>query len=243
MSDDSIAVFTDGAAKGNPGPGGWGVVIITPDEHVVELGGGAPHTTNNRMELSGAIAALEFLAPNPAHVTIHTDSTYVIKGITQWVWNWQRRGWKTSEGGDVLNQDLWERLVGLVSARGRTRITWQWVKGHNGTTGNERVDEIAVAFSQQRQEELYQGPLASYSVQVLPLKNRSAEPPVFTLTPTTSRKKTTAHSYLSVVDGVLTRHTTWADCERHVKGQPGARFKKAVSAADEQAILRQWGLE
>ncbi len=218
------------------------MIIITPDEHVVELGGGAPHTTNNRMELSGAIGALDFLATNPARVTIHTDSTYVIKGITQWVWNWQRRGWKTATGGEVLNRDLWEQLAGLVSARGRTRITWEWVKGHAGTAGNERVDEIAVAFSHQRDEPLYQGPLAAYAVHIVPQSGR-AEPPAFTLTRQAPRKKTTAHSYLSVVGGVLTRHTTWAECERHVKGQSGARFKKAVSAADERVILRQWGFE
>jgi ribonuclease HI len=243
VGDNSVSVFTDGAAKGNPGPGGWGVVIVTSDEQVVELGGGAPHTTNNRMELTAAIAALDFLAPNPGHVTIHTDSTYVIKGITQWVWSWQRRAWKTAEGGDVLNRDLWEELAGLVAARGRTLITWHWVKGHNGTAGNERVDAIAAAFSQQREVDLYRGPLASYPLSVAPLTTSGAEPPAFTLTSQAARKKTTAHSYLSVVDGVLKRHATWSDCERHVKGRSGAKFKKTVSADDERAVLRQWGFD
>ena len=86
-------VFTDGAASGNPGPGGWGVVIVTTDDRVIELGGGAPHTTNNRMELIGAIEALQHLSESPAAVEIYTDSSYVIQGITQWVWNWRRRGW------------------------------------------------------------------------------------------------------------------------------------------------------
>ena len=100
-----IIVFTDGAAKGNPGPGGWGAIVVTPDQHVTELGGGSPHTTNNRMELSGAIAALQHVANQPGPVAIYTDSTYVIQGITQWVWGWRKRGWKTAQGGDVLNRE------------------------------------------------------------------------------------------------------------------------------------------
>ena len=115
--DRFIIVFTDGAASGNPGPGGWGVIVVTPDGQVTELGGGAPHTTNNRMELSGAIAALEEVADHPDPVAIYTDSTYVIQGITQWIWGWRKRGWKTAQGSDVLNRDLWERLVGARSAR------------------------------------------------------------------------------------------------------------------------------
>ena len=154
---NEIVVFTDGAAKGNPGPGGWGVVIVSLDDRVTELGGGAAHTTNNRMELAGAIAALERVAGESGPVTIYTDSSYVIKGITQWVWSWQRRGWKTAEGGDVLNRELWEQLSSLVNARGRNRIAWHWVRGHDGVHGNERVDRIAVAFSHQLAPELYLG--------------------------------------------------------------------------------------
>jgi ribonuclease HI len=240
MTENSIVVFTDGAAKGNPGPGGWGVVIITPDAHVTELGGGAPHTTNNRMELCGAIAALEHLAQREPHVTVHTDSSYVIKGITEWVWSWQRRGWKTATGGDVLNRDLWEQLAGLVEERGKGRIRWQWVKGHNGTAGNERVDQIAVAFSLAREEALYSGPLTGYGLQILPASTETRpHKPRSTSAP---RPKGPAYSYLSVVDGVPERHATWTDCERRVKGRSGARFKKAMNAEDEQAILQAWGI-
>ena len=146
---DATIVFTDGAAKGNPGPGGWGVIVVTPEGHVTELGGGSPHTTNNKMELSGAIAALQHVDDHPAPVAIYTDSTYVIQGITQWVWGWRKRNWKTAQGGDVLNRDLWERLAGLAAARGSKGVDWRWVRGHVGTPGNERVDEIAVAFALQ----------------------------------------------------------------------------------------------
>jgi len=237
-----IIVFTDGAASGNPGPGGWGAVIVTPDDHVTELGGGAAHTTNNKMELTGAIASLEHVALHPASVAIHTDSSYVINGITQWVWNWQRRGWKTAEGGDVLNRELWEQLSSLVNARGRARITWRWVRGHDGTPGNERVDQIAVAFAKQRAEALYDGPIGGYGLPILDLPDDTATP---TRSSKTSSRpsRAAAHSYLSVVDGTLERHATWAECERRVKGRAGARFKKALSAADEDTILRGWGFQ
>ena len=243
MREHPIVVFTDGAAKGNPGPGGWGAVIVTPEGHVTELGGGAAHTTNNRMELSGAIAALEHLSRHAPPVALYSDSSYVLKGISQWVWNWQRRGWKTQAGGDVLNRDLWEQLLSVVTARGRERVAWHWVRGHEGTPGNERVDQIAAAYSQQRSEALYDGPLAGYGLPILDLPDTS-EPPTRPAGSGSGRQtRAAAHSYLSVVDGVPMRHATWAECEGRVKGRSGARFKKAMSAADEVAILRGWGIE
>jgi ribonuclease HI len=224
--------------------------------------------TNNKMELTGAIKALEQVAGDRDPVGIYTDSSYVIKGITQWVWNWQRRGWKTAEGADVLNRDLWEQLLSLVNARGRHRIEWHWVRGHDGTPGNERVDEIAVAFSRGRDEALFDGPLSDYTLPILdlpdntslpertgtarrpaapadrgPLFGSQAGPPTGTQAdPSRPAGKGAAYSYLSLVDGRLERHATWPECERRVKGRAGARFKKAMSAADEAAILRSWGL-
>jgi ribonuclease HI len=251
---DQIVVFTDGAASGNPGPGGWAAVVVTPQGQVTELGGGTAHTTNNKMELTGAIKALEHVAHHREPVHIYTDSSYVIKGITQWVWNWQRRGWKTAEGADVLNRDLWEELLSLVNARGRNRIEWHWVRGHDGTPGNERVDEIAVAFSRSRHEPLYDGPLGAYALAILELPDATAPPDRSSRaaaggssTPGSSPKaksagKGPAFSYLSLIDGELQRHATWAECERRVKGRSGARFKKAMSAADEADILRSWGV-
>jgi ribonuclease HI len=237
-----IIVFTDGAAKGNPGPGGWGAVVVVPDQRVTELGGGSPHTTNNKMELSGAIAALRHVEGQPGPVAIYTDSTYVIQGITQWVWGWRRRGWKTAQGGDVLNRDLWEELSGLAGARARGDLDWRWVRGHAGTPGNERVDEIAVSFSLQQPTALYDGPIDSYSLAILQLPDDTALPKRPAGSSSGTRSKAAAHSYLSVVDGVLMRHTTWAECEGRVKGRAGAKFKKATSAIDESAILRSWGI-
>jgi ribonuclease HI len=236
-----IIVFCDGATKGNPGPGGWGVVVVTPDGHVTELGGGADHTTNNKMELTGAIRALEHVRDVGGPLKIHTDSTYVIKGIREWIGSWIRRGWKTMEGGEVQNRDLWEALHALTTARGPRAIAWHYVRGHVGIPGNERVDAIADGYARQLSVELYRGVLAGYPVPILDIPDdttvpaRSSHP---------SRKDTRApHSYLSVVDGKPMRHATWADCERRVKGRSGALFKKAMNPADEVTILRGWRVD
>jgi len=240
VADFPITLFTDGAAKGNPGPGGWGAIVVTPDGHILELGGGSPHTTNNKMELGGAIAALRHVADRPEPVVIYTDSTYLIQGITQWVWGWRKRGWKTAQGTDVLNRDLWEELSALTGARSRGSLDWRWVRGHVGTPGNERCDEIAVAFAAQSPVELYDGPLTGYSRPILDVPEDTAVPKRRSSSTT---PKAAAYSYVSVVGGVAMRHSTWADCEQRVKGQSGARFKKSASAADESAILRGWGVD
>jgi len=244
VSEQPIVIFTDGASKGNPGPGGWGVVIVTPEGQVTELGGRAAHTTNNRMELTAAIEALDEIRGLQAPVAMYTDSTYVIKGIREWIWAWRRRGWKTAEGGDVLNRDLWEQLDYLVSARGKGGVKWHYVRGHAGTPGNERVDEIADGFAQGEEITLYRGPLLGYPCAILDLPSDTDVPARSSSGASGgSRSKGTPYSYLSVVDGQLARHSTWAECERRVKGRAGARFKKAMSQADEAAILREWRIE
>jgi ribonuclease HI len=243
MSPNPIIAFSDGAAKGNPGPGGWGAIVVTPDQRVRELGGGAPHTTNNRMELSGAIAALQHVADRAGLVVIYADSTYVIQGITQWVWGWRQRGWKTAQGGDVLNRDLWEALMALVSARGRGGVDWRWVRGHVGTPGNERADEISVAFALQQPIDLYDGPVDGYARSILQLPDDTTLPKRSAGSASAPKAKAAAHSYVSVVGGVPMRHRTWGECEARVKGQPGARFRKTASADDGSAILRGWGID
>ena len=241
-----IVVFTDGAAKGNPGPGGWGAVIVTPAGEVTELGGrAAGTTTNNQMELTGAIEALSALRGVPGTVDIYTDSTYVIQGIRAWIFGWRKRGWKTATGGDVLNRALWERLDSLAAARGKGAVRWHYVRGHAGIPGNERVDEIADGLAQGHPITLYRGPLLGYAHAILDVPADTAVParsPAAAGRSSTGSAKT-PFSYLSVVDGELARHATWAECERRVKGRAGARFKKAASAADEAAILRDWRIE
>ena len=131
-------IYTDGACSGNPGPGGWGAVLMHGGK-TKDLSGGELQTTNNRMELMGAIAALEALK-KPCKVELHTDSTYVMKGISEWIHNWKRRGWRTADGKPVKNDDLWRRLD---EARARHDVKWRWVKGHAGHEFNERADELA----------------------------------------------------------------------------------------------------
>jgi ribonuclease HI len=242
MSGDRIVVFCDGAAKGNPGPGGWGVVIATPDGQVTELGGGAAHTTNNKMELTAAIQGLTAIRDLEGSVAMYTDSSYVIKGISEWIWGWRRRGWKTAEGGDVLNRDLWQALDALATARGRGGISWNYVRGHSGIPGNERVDAIADGLARGQQITFYNGPLQAYTVAIFDLPDDTSVPKRSSGSAgdRSSSSKAAAYSYLSLVDGTPMRHATWADCERRVKGRSGARYKKAISAADESAILRDW---
>lgn len=133
-----VGIHTDGACLGNPGPGGW-AVLLRYGAIERELAGGEAQTTNNRMELMAAIRALEALT-EPCRVILHTDSQYVRKGITEWMGNWLRRGWKTAGGDPVKNRDLWERLH---AATQRHAVDWRWVKGHSGDPDNERVDELA----------------------------------------------------------------------------------------------------
>ena len=133
-----VVIYTDGACRGNPGPGGWGAILIYGG-HEKELCGGEPDTTNNRMELMGAIQALEALT-RPCKIVLYTDSQYVRTGIATWLAQWKARGWRTSTKSEVKNSDLWRRLD---EARLRHDVDWRWVKGHNGHPLNERADGLA----------------------------------------------------------------------------------------------------
>lgn len=138
MTSDHVVIYTDGACSGNPGPGGWGA-FLTYKGTEKELCDGEPLTTNNRMELMAAIVALETLK-RPSHVDLHTDSTYLRDGITKWIHNWKRNGWRTAAKKPVKNDDLWKRLEEAIE---RHDVEWHWVKGHAGHDGNERADELA----------------------------------------------------------------------------------------------------
>ena len=137
-SNITVDIYTDGACSGNPGPGGWGSVLLY-NGHRRELSGGEQQTTNNRMELMAVIQALETLK-RPCEVVLHTDSTYVMKGMTEWLEQWKRRDWRTADRKPVKNVELWQRLEQAVH---RHRIDWRWVRGHSGVPENERADELA----------------------------------------------------------------------------------------------------
>lgn len=142
---NTVVIYTDGACKGNPGPGGWGVLLKMGSVEK-ELYGGERETTNNRMELTAVIEALQALK-KPCHVVLHADSQYVLKGITEWLAGWKAKGWKTASKQPVKNVDLWQKLDALVyGADGKGvghEIEWRWVKGHDGDPGNERADALA----------------------------------------------------------------------------------------------------
>lgn len=236
--DTTILIFTDGASSGNPGPGGFGAVIAYPEGQIQELGEGRRSTTNNRMEMMAAIRALESVGATPGEVWVMTDSTYLIRGITQWIWAWKKRGWKTAEGQPVINKDLWQELDQVVATRGRmSTIQWKYVRGHSDIPGNERCDEIATDFAKGRKPYLYSGSLLNYQVAIHDLPDDMSLPPM-----KPRKEKKAAHSYLSYVSGKLQRHHTWRECEAVVKGRPGAKFKKSTSAQNEREIIESWGL-
>lgn len=245
MKNKFISIYCDGACSGNPGPGGWGSIVIESNQHVIELGDGDRATTNNRMEMSAVLAALGYCVENYkkdelAKIQIFTDSVYVIRGMTQWIFGWKKRGWKNAENQDVSNQDIWEELdlvVQAVKSKLNCELEWNFVKGHSGIAGNERCDEIAVAFSKNEYIDLFNGSAKDYifDVSVLPTKRDLPE----------MKKNNSSASkaawYLSYVNGVLTKHNTWKECEAVVKGRP-AKFKKVSSEEEEMAVKKSWGV-
>jgi ribonuclease HI len=161
---NEILIFTDGSSKGNPGPGGYGAIVVN-HSHVTELGGTDPHTTNNRMELTGAIKALEFIKKESGSLSIKvfSDSQYVIKGMTEWLANWQKKNWRTANKKPVLNQELWIMLADLAQ---NLKIEWKYVAGHAGHDANERCDTIATSFADGNPVPLFSGDIKNYSIKI-----------------------------------------------------------------------------
>lgn len=229
-------IYTDGASSGNPGPGGY-AAVVTDGTHVWEVGDYEEKTTNNRMELKAAIEGLKKTEIGDS-VKIITDSTYMVKGVTEWIEGWISNGWVTKGKVPVLNKDLWQELYSLVEDR---NVEWRIVKGHASTAGNNRVDMLATTFASEVVPHLYNGPKSEYKIdltepteaQVISDKQQFKK----------ATKNSKAYSYLSLVDGKLEKHTTWAQCEARVKGRAGAKFRKAISAEDELDILKSWGLK
>ncbi len=208
------------------------------------------------MEMAAAIRALAILEPEPpCTIILYTDSTYLIKGITQWIWGWRSRGWKTGDGKDVANRDLWEEVSRQVARLKPSTIDWKYVRGHSGYPGNERCDEIAVSFAAGKPEPLYVGPRDGYFVDLTHLPESDPLPEQKKPSGSGSTgggggggynnggKSAGPVTYLSYRGGEVLRHRTWSDCERHVKGQSNVKFKKAKSAREEEEILTSWGLD
>ncbi|HAH32539.1 MAG TPA: ribonuclease HI [Elusimicrobia bacterium] len=236
----TIFIYCDGACSGNPGPGGWGAVIIFPENRVSEFGGGERPTTNNRMEMRGAIAALSAVRDRPESVKLYTDSSLLINGITGWIHGWKRKAWLTAGGKPVVNRDLWEHLDLLAQTR-KSRLAWGHIKGHTGHEINERCDQIAVAFSKGETPALYEGPTVGCGYSLLEPAAEYLHKPLPRQAPHFSTPKTkVAGFYLSLVAGRVERHTTWPQCQGRVHGVSGARFKKVKSAEEAQTVLKLW---
>jgi ribonuclease HI len=227
---NDVTIYGDGSAIGNPGPGGWGAVILDGDR-VTECGDFAEHTTNNRMELTATIEALKKLKEKTTAV-IKTDSKYVINGITKWVFGWEKNGWQTSQKADVMNKDLWQELV-LVSRK--HVVEWEHVRGHEGVALNERVDMIANGYARKETVKLFVGTVGAYKefLKTMP-KAR-----VVSKSASKTKKTGPAYSYVSAIDGKVLTHTTWAECEKRVKGK-NAKYKKVFSKGEEDVLMKEW---
>lgn len=224
-----MEIYCDGSSIGNPGPGGWGAVVADR-ARVKEIGGYETHTTNNRMELTAAIEALALLRARTA-VTMHTDSQYVINGITKWVYGWDQNGWQTKGKKEVQNRNLWEVLLACTE---KHEIVWKHVRGHEGVTLNERADMIANGFARKGKVELFYGSLAKYK------EFLKGMPKARVVSKSRSKSKGgTAYSYVSLVDGKILTHKTWAECEKHVKGKT-AKYKKVFSDEEETVLIAEW---
>ena len=226
-----ITIYTDGAARGNPGRAGWGAVIINKETSVVvEIGGYSPHATNNQMELTGAIKALEYVSEHKKYVgqkiALYTDSSYVIRGMKQWVHTWKKNGWQTSQKKGVENMQLWQKLVKLSDKKD---IEWLYVPGHSGVPLNERTDSIATDYADSKEIKLFSGTIEEYpyDINVSSIVKR-----------TTSKQKTVKNGYYVVIrSGQVFHYETWKECESAVKGVKAVRFKKVASKEDEKNFL------
>ena len=254
-----IVIFTDGSSLGNPGPGGWGAVVVFGKEKVLEMGGSEKNTTNNRMEMTAVIESLNQIskkiypvAPpkadgtgatklrkiasqsrgrqlnNEATISIYTDSSYVLNGITKWVRRWILKNWTGVNKKPILNRDLWQKLFDVSK---NINIEWKLLPGHSGICGNERADEIAMNFAEGGKINLYSGLINKYGMDILSRKKSSY---------VGNRK--TPYSYLSFVDGKIAKHKTWGECEKRVKGKSGAKFRKTMSQEDEAKIIDIWSV-
>ncbi len=234
-------LFADGSSLGNPGPGGFGAVLVLNKQYVVELGGSYAHTTNNKMELTAVIEGLGRMKDESGDLTILTDSSYVEHGATKWIHGWIARDWVTTTKSPVENRELWEKLHALLEDRKKFgTISWQHVPGHSGVAGNERCDEIATGYAREDNPGLFDGSIGDYAIDILNitidenLQQKRSD--------SKSRSRQKAYSYLSLVGGVAKRHMSWAECEARVKGKSGVKYKKALSPSDERQILALWGV-
>lgn len=259
MEESKIIIYTDGSSRGNPGPGGWAATIEFPNNKIVEIGGAEGHTTNNRMELTGILKALEYLKEHigdrknddgksgGAHgeqtAIINSDSAYALNGVTNWMYGWFKNNWVTADQQPVANRDIWEQIYQLTwYFKTKCDIVFNKVSGHSGVLGNERADLIATAFADGERILLFSGTAKDYERLLSDsVANRKSSPTTKAKSKEQkNRSMLPAYSYVSMVGGMIETHRTWSDCEARVKGKSGAKFKKALSEEDEANIIASW---
>jgi ribonuclease HI len=246
MKKNEITIYTDGSSLGNPGPGGWGSVLISPDKKVVELGGRESESTNNRMEMTASIKAFREVEKRKIKaktIRIHTDSSYLLNGITMWIYGWVKNNWRTKTDEEVLNKDLWEELFKInFNLSRKYKIEWEKVSGHSGIHLNERCDTIATSFAGNNTTMLFTGTLKDYEKLFGPIKGKKLEVKTEKII---LKKKSgkNAYAYVSAVAGKVHSDKTWAECEKRVKGKSGAKYKKVFSKVEEQDLIAEWSLK
>lgn len=223
-----IIFFTDGACRGNPGPGGWGFLRWW-NSAVLERGGAESYTTNSRMELKAVVESLRSLESENdlPPIEFYVDSKYVIQGMESWLKTWKRNGWKTKTGEGVKNQDLWKELDRLQQEiKGKNQIMWKHVRGHQGHSANERVDEIAVAFAEGRSIRLYNCKTSEYPYSLnVPQEAKTEGYPI----------------YLSLIGGQVYRDADWGRCQNRISGKSRVKYKKVRNSLEEERVLKEWG--
>jgi ribonuclease HI len=241
-----LVIYTDGASRGNPGPGGWGAVILV-DGYAMEIAGSAKKATNNQMELQAVLEVLSDSATR-AHngpIVVFSDSAYVVNGLNSWIWGWEKKGWITSTKTPVENKEIWVKLLSLLKELG-SKLTVAKVKGHGGELYNERCDELAVSaalgLSAQagKKENHFKGSQKDYDKFLIDIGTTAKK-----ASPKKKKSKETgpAYSYVSMVGGKVYADKTWAECEARVKGKKGAKYKKVFSKAEETSLVQDYTLD
>lgn len=244
MSDlGEILVIGDGSSKGNPGPAGWGALVVM-EGRVVEMGGASSRATNNEMELRAFLESLKFLNErnvSDCQIKFYWDSKFVLSGAKSWRFSWKRKAWRTQDGSEVKNLSLWKAIDHELETLKGNDLVYYYVPGHQGITANERVDTIAQEFADGREPALFVGALSDYRFdlrQGLPSEEFDPARQSFQ-----KSKDTSGQYYLSYVGGQLYRDTTWKECEARVKGVSGVKYKKIKSAEEEPKVLKDWGID
>jgi len=244
MKKNELLIYTDGASRGNPGPGGWGAVILVGG-YAMEVAGGVKRATNNQMELQAVLSVLSDSAAlaHEGSVTVLSDSAYVVNGLNAWVWGWEKKGWITTQKTPVENKNLWVELLDLLRKYG-DRLTVAKVSGHAGELYNERCDELAVDAALGRKPALFQGNLNEYDAFLEMMGTKKKVESGGTKVGSKKKKNTAqAYSYVSLVAGKVHADKTWGACEKRVKGKKGAKFKKVFSKQEETELMQDYTLQ